>query len=251
MMNIPQIERVRVLGIPVDRVDMPGALAFVDSAVENGYSRSYILAVNPEKIITLQKNNGLKQTFEKASLLIPDGIGVVVAMRWLYGFSVNRVPGADLMLNICSEASKNGHKIFIFGSKENVNKEATEKLRYMYPGIQIVGRCNGYVADERMDELINNINKSEADILFIALGSPKQEEWIQKYLPKVTVKICQGIGGTLDTITGNVERAPLFMQKLGLEWLYRLIKEPKRIRRQIFLPVFVFKVLKEKFGAKV
>ncbi len=101
-----------------------------------------------------------------------------------------------------------------------------------------------------MYELINDINKSEADILFIALGSPKQEEWIQKYLPRVNAKICQGIGGTLDTITGNVQRAPVFMQKLGLEWLYRLFKEPKRIRRQIVLPLFALKVLKEKFGAR-
>lgn len=237
---------MRILGIPVDDVDMKRALDFVDSAIKNNELRQYILAINPEKVIALQRNNFLRSMSEKAALLIPDGIGVVLAMRWLYGLPATRVPGSELMPNICREAVKNGYKIFLYGSKEDVNKAAVEKLRNTHPGIQIVGRSNGYLKENQMPNLIREINGSGADILFIALGSPKQEQWIQTYLPKLNVKVCQGIGGTLDTIVGVVRRAPVFFRWAGLEWLYRLVKEPKRIRRQIVLPIFALKVLKEK-----
>ncbi len=101
-----------------------------------------------------------------------------------------------------------------------------------------------------MDDLINIINRSKVDILFVAVGSPRQERWIQEYLPKLNVKVCQGIGGTLDVIAGNVQRAPRFVQRLGLEWLCRLIKEPKRIHRQITLLLFFLKALKHKMSGK-
>lgn len=240
------IKRVRILGVPVDHVDMRRALDFVDSAIKNNELRQYILGINPEKVITLQRNNFLRNMFEKAGLLIPDGIGVVLAMRWLYRLPARRVPGSELVPNICREAVKEGYKIFFYGSKEEVNKAAVEKLRNIYPGIQIVGRSSGYVKENQMPSLVGEINGSGADILFVGLGSPKQEQWIQAYLPKLNVKVCQGIGGTLDTITGNVKRAPIFFRWIGLEWLYRLIKEPKRIRRQIVLPIFALKLLKEK-----
>lgn len=150
------------------------------------------------------------------------------------------------MPNICREAAKKGYKIFLYGSKEDINKSAFEKLQNIYPGIQIVGRANGYLKDDEMPNLMKEINQSGADILFVALGSPKQEQWIEANLPKLNVKVCQGIGGTLDTIAGRVERAPVFFRKAGLEWLYRLIREPKRIRRQSALPIFALKILKEK-----
>ena len=109
-----------------------------------------------------------------------------------------------------------------------------------------MGRSNGYVRDDEIDELINSINQSNADILFVALGSPKQEMWIQKYMPMLNVKVCQGIGGTLDAITGRTRRAPALFQRLQLEWLYRLIIDPKRVRRQAVIPYFLFKVFTQK-----
>ena len=239
-------KRVRVLDIPVDAIDMNTAIKYVDNLIKNNKKRCYILAVNPEKIIALQKDPSLKYMFEDATLLIPDGIGVVLALRLLHGIRISRVPGADLMENICRESAKKGYKIFIYGAKEEVNKVATESIKKKYKGLQIVGRCNGYIPENRMSELIKKINNSGADILFIALGSPKQEKWIQRYLSELDVKICQGIGGTLDTIAGTTKRAPKSFQRMGLEWFYRLIREPKRIRRQIVLPVFASKVIKEK-----
>ena len=244
--RMTKIERVRVLDIPVDAITMSEAIEYIDSLVQGSDTGNYVLAVNPEKVNVLKKDPFLRAMFEKAALLLPDGIGIVLAIRLLFSNKIERVPGADFMQNVCSIAPARGYRIFIYGAKEEINKNAVERLTGRFPGIKIVGRCNGYVKDEDMEKLINEINKSGAEILFVALGSPKQEKWIEQYLPSLNVKVCQGIGGTLDTIAGTVKRAPLLFQKSGLEWFYRLITEPRRFRRQMVLPVFAFDVIKEK-----
>jgi len=123
-------------------------------------------------------------------------------------------------------------------------------LEQRYPGLEVVGRRNGFVQPTEMDALVNQINASGAQILFIALGSPRQEKWVAQYGVRLQVKLIQGIGGTLDTITGHVKRAPEFWQRFNLEWFYRLINEPKRITRQIKLPVFSLMVIKQKFFSR-
>lgn len=242
-----EIIRGRVLGVPIDKVDMSSALEFVSVQIQNNKKGSYILAVNAEKIMSIQKDSFLRTFFENAALLLPDGIGIVLAIRWILGLEITRVTGVDLMQNLCKEAVKKGYKIFIYGGTEEVNKDVVEKIKNKYPGILVVGRSNGYLEESRMNYLINKINESDAEILFIALGSPKQEMWIQKYLPQLNINICQAIGGTLDVISGKTKRASKAVQKIGLEWLYRLINEPKRIHRQIVYPVFLIKILIEKF----
>jgi N-acetylglucosaminyldiphosphoundecaprenol N-acetyl-beta-D-mannosaminyltransferase len=239
-------ERVRILDTPVDAVTMHQALEYVDGLVRGSTMRNYVLAVNPEKVEVLRKDTVLKGMFEKAALLLPDGIGIVLAVRVLFGARIERVSSADLMQNLCRLAPAKGYRIFIYGSKEEVNQMAVEKLLERNPGVNVVGRCHGYVKDEGMEDLVDSINRSCADILFVALGSPRQEKWIERYLPRLQVKVCQGIGGTLDTIAGTVKRAPVFVRQLGLEWFYRLVTEPRRVRRQLVLPAFAFNVLKEK-----
>lgn len=241
------MERVRVLGSPVDVADMDEALAFVGKSLQEKAMGKYILAVNPEKVFALKQNPFLLDMFEKAALLVPDGIGIVKAIRLLHKKKVKRVAGADLMQKICEQAATARHTVFLYGGSEDVNKKAVEVLLKRYPGLKIAGRSNGYVTPEDMATLIRKINESGSDILFIGLGSPKQEQWIAENLPKLQVKICQGIGGTLDTIAGTVKRAPVVFQKMGLEWLYRLINEPHRFRRQLALPKFALLVLKERF----
>jgi N-acetylglucosaminyldiphosphoundecaprenol N-acetyl-beta-D-mannosaminyltransferase len=246
MMNRP--ERLHILGAPVDVVDMPSALEFIDRQISEGDRPGVVLAMNPEKVYALRTDPFLMKFFEGAALLIPDGIGVVVGMRLLYGKKVRRVPGADLMQTLCALSSRNGYRLFLYGSSEEVNKGAVEELEKRYPGIRIVGRANGYLPPEEMDGLIARINASGADILFVALGSPRQEKWMEEYLPRLNVKIAQGIGGTLDTITGRVKRAPKFFQALGLEWFYRLLSQPSRITRQKALPRFAWELLCTKFN---
>ncbi|HNO75015.1 MAG TPA: WecB/TagA/CpsF family glycosyltransferase [Nitrosomonas mobilis] len=235
-------KRIQVLDTEVDCINMTGALEYVDHHIQTANKAATILAVNPEKIYALRQNKFLRDFFGKAAILIPDGIGIVLAIR-MKGIKAERVAGADLMQQICILAEKKGYRIFIFGAKEEVNHGAVERLRKRYPAINIVGRANGYVKDEDMDMLVAQINESNAEILFVALGSPRQEEWMSKYLDQLkSVIICQGIGGTLDTIVGTVKRAPMFMQRLNLEWCYRLLQQPTRIRRQVKLIQFAWEI---------
>ena len=242
------IQRERIFNAAVDLVGINDVLDHINNLIKNETKGNYILATNMEKVMAIKSDEFLRQAAENASVLIPDGIGVVWAIRMLYGKKIKRIPGIDLFYAICKEAATKGYKIFIYGAEENVNREAVQKLGRLYPGINIVGRCHGYLKADEKENLLTVINESGVDILFVALGSPKQEKWIQQYLKRLNVKICQGIGGTLDIAAGRLKRAPAFYQMLGLEWLYRLIKEPLRLRRQFIIPVFLFKVLKEKIG---
>ena len=236
------LKRIQILDTQVDCINMTSTLNYVNQHIQIGNKAATILAVNPEKIYALRQNKFLRDFFSKAAILIPDGIGIVFAMR-MYGHKAERVAGADLMQQICAQAEKKGYRIFIYGAKEEVNRDAVERLRERHPAIQIVGRANGYVKEDDMDALVAQINESKTEILFVALGSPRQEEWMAKYLDQLeTVRICQGIGGTLDTIVGTVKRAPLFMQRLNLEWFYRLLQQPTRAGRQIKLLRYAWEI---------
>ena len=242
------IKRYELLGCPVDGVDMRGALDYVAAAVKDRTSAGFVLAVNPEKVFVLRQDGFLRDFFQHAALLIPDGIGMVKGLNILHKVKVSRCPGADLMQNICAEAPQRNYRIFIYGSSEEVNSRACEILRERHPGINIVGRANGFVAEQDMPELVKLINSAAPDILFIAMGSPKQEKWMSQYGSQLTtVKICQGIGGTLDTIAGTVKRAPKLFQRLNLEWFYRLLCQPSRFKRQVRCFKFALEVYKEKF----
>ena len=241
---------MRILDLPVDSVTMDSVLEFVDEHIHKGTTPTYIVCANPEKVYQLRRFRWLRSFFEAAQLVIPDGIGIVVAARLLYGCRLKRVPGADLMQGICAVAPARNYRIFIYGSSESTNREAVRRLRLRYPGIQIVGSQHGYLPAGEMDDLIARINQARPDVLFVALGSPRQEIWIQQYLPQLRVKVVQGIGGTLDTIAGTVRRAPKWMQAAGLEWFFRLLQQPSRAYRQLCLLRFAAEVLRTKLSGE-
>ncbi len=241
------MKRYRVLNLWIDDCDMDRAIDRIVDFVERGKRVHTVFASNPEKNYSMPKDSFLYSMFKEADLLIPDGIGMVLAANWMHNTSVKRVPGCELMQNICSLAADKGYRIFLYGAKEEVNKAATEKLMERHPSLKIAGRQNGYLNDDKVDELIDRINESKAQILFLALGSPKQELWIAKNRDRLEhVRVCQGIGGTLDVLAGTVKRAPEFYCKTGLEWFYRLMEEPSRIRRQVKLPLFAAQVAMKK-----
>ncbi|MBT2256244.1 MULTISPECIES: WecB/TagA/CpsF family glycosyltransferase [Priestia] len=204
--------------------------------------KSFIVAINPEKIMKAQEDRELKSLLNQATYQIPDGIGVILASKLKKGRIRERVTGIDMMLKLCKEATNNGKRIFLYGAKPGIADEAKAKLEEMFPGILIVGTLNGYEKNEEVIE--RTINDSGAEIIFVALGSPAQENWIIAHKEKLNPSVYQGVGGSFDVISGRLNRAPAVFQKFGLEWLYRLLKEPWRWKRQLELPRFLLRVLR-------
>ncbi|MBE2976331.1 WecB/TagA/CpsF family glycosyltransferase [Priestia megaterium] len=204
--------------------------------------KSFIVAINPEKIMKAQEDRELKSLLNQATYQIPDGIGVILASKLKKGRIRERVTGIDMMLKLCKEATNNGKRIFLYGAKPGIADEAKAKLEEMFPGISIVGTLNGYEKNEEVIE--RTINDSGAEIIFVALGSPAQENWIIAHKEKLNPSVYQGVGGSFDVISGRLNRAPAVFQKFGLEWLYRLLKEPWRWKRQLELPRFLLRVLR-------
>lgn len=210
----------------------------------NQNRQSFIVAINPEKILQAQKDADLMRLLNKATYQIPDGVGVLVASKINGGKISQRVTGIDMLLTLCEQASENDKSVFLYGAKPGVANKAKDSLKVKFPNLRIAGVLDGYEKDE--EHVIQTINAAQPDVLFVALGSPKQEYWIVEHMKDLDVKIFQGVGGSFDVISGRVKRAPDIFQRFGLEWLYRLVAEPWRIKRQIKLPTFLFKVWRDK-----
>ena len=238
------LQRIEICGIPLDCVDMQSAVQFVDKTIRDNEKCS-IFAVNPEKVIAARRNEELRNLLASSELLIPDGIGVVLAAK-LQGAMINeRVPGCELAIELCKLAELNKYKVYLLGASESTNKSAVSKLLDKYPELNIVGQRDGYFSEDERENIINEINQSNANIVLVALGSPKQELWIKSNQSELDANILQGIGGTLDVIAGNVTRAPYIWRKFNLEWLFRLLCQPGRILRQKALPEFIWRVVVE------
>lgn len=201
--------------------------------------KSTIIAINPEKLMTARKDLELKKLLNSSTYKIADGVGVIIASKFKRGNIKSRITGIDCMDMLCQMSNDKGYKIFMYGAKEEIISKAKVNLENKYPNIKIVGYINGY--EKNNDLIIKKINEARPDILFVALGSPKQEFWIKENMEKLDVNIFQGVGGSFDVLSENIKRAPKWMQNIGLEWFYRLIKEPSRIGRQ--LKLFKFLIL--------
>jgi N-acetylglucosaminyldiphosphoundecaprenol N-acetyl-beta-D-mannosaminyltransferase len=237
--------RIDILGVPVDCLTMDRTVELAASVLAGNLAQS-IVAVNPEKVMRARYDVRLRDQLKRAGVLIPDGIGVVIAARILGLGRLQRVPGSELMPRLCDLAARTGRRVFLFGAAPDVNERAGQVLQERYRGLTIAGTQHGFLKDADMPDLIDRINSSKADMLFVALGSTKQEDWIDRYLPQLNVKICQGVGGTFDVIAGRVRRAPLAFRAVHLEWFYRLMTNPRRLHRQTALPRFAFHILKQR-----
>lgn len=239
------VTRVRILGVPMDCVTMGQAILIADDMVRE-HRPGGIFAINPEKIVTAGTDPGLLKALDGASLLIPDGVGAVVAARLGGARNLRRVSGADLMPELCALAALRGYPVFVYGGRPEVTPRAVKALRETYPRLIVAGYQHGYLTQKELEALPDRINESGARILFAGLGSPQQELWVQATLPRLTtVAICQGVGGTIDVLAGRVKRAPLAWRRAYLEWLYRLLSDPTRVRRFPRLLNFVWRVWRE------
>lgn len=237
------MEIMTILDVPVNPLTMDETVAFLESKIVKE-ERAFVVTANAEIIMMCQQDSRYNKIVgETADLVLPDGAGAVWAGRHL-GYKVpERVAGFDLYLRLMELSSQKGYKAFFFGSSPGVAEAAQAKLETMYPGVQVVGLRNGYFTEADVPQIIEAINESGADMLFCALGAPKQEYWIADHLSELKPKVIMGIGGSFDVLAGKMERAPKWMQDASLEWAFRLYKQPSRFMRMMALPKFALKVI--------
>ena len=240
-------ERVEILGVQVDAVTMAQSVERVAKLIATG-NPSMVATANAEMLLRATHDDELKTILNAASLVVPDGAGTVWAANYLGKTMPERVAGADLVLELMKLAPSKGWKFFLFGSAPGIADKAKVKAESLCPGINIVGTRNGYFTAADEPEIIAQIKKSQPDILLAALGVPKQEKWLFAHMNELGVPVSIGVGGTLDVMAGAVKRAPLWMQRARLEWLFRAMLQPSRAGRLLALPKFVLKVHKQKIS---
>ena len=236
---------VAILNIPVAAITMRQAVATVEEFIADN-TPHLIATANAEMVMMAQEDKELASILQNANLVVPDGAGVVWASRYLGHPVPERVTGYDLSQHILEQASRKGWRIYFFGAAPGVAAEArTAALRH-YPGVNIIGVRDGFFSIDEESTIIEEIRKAAPQIIFVALGVPKQEKWLARHLHNLNIPVAIGVGGTFDVMAGKMERAPKWMQQSGLEWLYRLIKQPQRFIRMLALPRFVIRVVKSK-----
>lgn len=235
-------ERIRILGIPVDRVTAEEAAERCKKLLD-GTSCSFIVTPNPEIVFNASKDAELGKIIEEADMVIPDGIGLVYASRIIGKPLRERVTGIDFLEKMLRYLQETGKSVFLLGSRPGVAEKASEKMKEKYPGLIVAGTHHGYFKPEEEEKILEAINAAKPDFLCVALGSPKQDKFIHRYKGRLSAKAAIGVGGSLDVWAGELKRAPEFYRKYGLEWLYRLIQEPHRYKRMSVLPVFMIKVI--------
>ena len=240
-------EKISIYGVSYNNVTMDEAATLTDELLSEAKNHM-VVTPNAEIAYMAAKDKELGEILNNSDMVVADGIGVVYASK-IYGTPVKqKVAGVELGERVLENASKSGKGVFFLGAKPGVGELAAEKLLEKYPGINFVGIRDGYFKDD--DAVIAEINASGAEILFVCLGAPKQEKWMAQNKEKISARLMLGLGGALDSYAGTVKRAPKIFIKLGLEWFYRLIKEPKRAGRMMALPKYMFAVIRDRFRRK-
>lgn len=235
-------QAIKILGVRVDRVNPVEAYnRFLQLMGEE--QLSMIFTPNTEIVMMAQEDKVLKSILREADLVVPDGIGLIYASK-MHNLGLDeRVTGIDLMDRILRYCHTTKRSIYILGGKPGVAERALEKIVETYPGIVSKGSQDGYFKPEQELRIIDRINELKPDILFVAMGAPRQEKWIYQHRKILNAKIAMGVGGSVDVWSGAAKRAPLVFQKTNLEWLYRLVKNPSRIGRMMALPKFMVRVI--------
>lgn len=233
---------ISVLGVRFDLAGFHQAAGIVCDWLKDEQKR-YIVTPNPEFVVAAQKDNEFIEILKNADLSITDGRGIQIAARFLGMPVPQRITGVDFIQELCEKFAKFKVPIFLLGGRNGAAEKCAEKLKEDFPGLQIVGTFEGVANMAGDRETIGAINATSAQVVFVAYGAPKQEKWIARNLPKLNnIKAAMGVGGAFDYISGEISRAPIFMRKIGLEWLWRLFRQPKRLNR-IFRAVIIFPLL--------
>lgn len=231
-----------VLGVGIDAVTQDEAVEKIAAFVREGGAH-HVVTANPEILDNATRTPGLREQINKASLVTADGQGVLLAGRILGRSFPERVTGIDLAEKLCEESGKRNLKLYLLGAEPGVADEAAARMRRLYPDVQIVGTHHGYFLKQGPAEVVEDLKRTQPDVLLVGMGSPYQEDFIANHLAECAIPVGIGVGGSFDVMSGRVKRAPDIFIRLKLEWLYRILGDPKRFKRALALPRFVLKVV--------
>ncbi len=233
----------KLMGVPIHDVTHEETIAWIKRWIMEGERAKIISTINPEFLMQARVDRDFRAVLQRTALCVPDGVGVLWAGRW-HGIRLReRVAGSDLVPSLVAQAARYGWRIFFLGAAPGVAERAAAILQRDNPGLSVAGCYAGSPAVEEDDEIVGLIRAGRADLVFVAYGAPKQNMWLDRNLARTGAAVGIGVGGAFDFITGKARRAPLWVQQMGMEWLYRLIYEPWRWRRQLVLPKFALLVL--------
>lgn len=236
------MNKCKILGVNIDNITRVKAkntlLEFL-----NGNSSKIVFTPNPEFIMAAQKDAEFMEILNKSDLNVPDGIGVVIASKFTNNKLPERVAGYDLLQEIFSEIKNTDKTVYFLGGASDIANRAKKAMEEKHQGLKIIGIHNGYFDENEEKLILNQIKELKPDLLLVGIGFPRQEKWIYNHINELPVKVAIGVGGSFDGMCGNVKRAPDVFINLGLEWFYRLLKQPSRIGRMMKLPLFMIKVI--------
>lgn len=241
------LQTVAILDVPVHKVTGEQALDAVDRFLAEPRLHQ-IATVNPEFVMTARRDRQFREILQSADLCLPDGVGLLLASRWLGDPLPQRVAGSDFVYQLAELAARNRWRLFLLGAAPGVADEAAAILSNRYPDLLVAGTYSGSPEPSQDDSIVPRVNESNADILYVAYGAPAQDKWIARNRDRLpAVRVAMGVGGSLDFIVGRSVRAPHWMRRAGLEWLHRLFREPWRWRRMLALPRFAVAVFVSRF----
>ena len=236
-----------IMGLQFDNITMEEALDAAKALLQ-GEHAARVVTPNAEIAYEALHDENMRTLLNSAELMLPDGAGVVLASKILKTPLKQKVAGVDFADGLLGVLETTGQSLYLLGSKPGIGELAAQKMMQKHPKLRIAGIADGYFQDEA--PVIDKINASGADVLFVCLGAPKQEQFMARHQKALHVKLMAGLGGTLDSFAGTVKRAPKWMIRLNLEWLYRLIKEPKRFKRMLRLPKYLWAVVCKRIGGR-
>ncbi|WCK54302.1 WecB/TagA/CpsF family glycosyltransferase [Aneurinibacillus sp. Ricciae_BoGa-3] len=235
-------KRVEILQVPFLQAGFNETVELLTRSVTSN-AKIQVVTANPEIVMMGRQDPEYMKLLQQAGIITPDGIGIVLASRWIGQPVSERVSGYDLLHGLMKQANRYGWKYMLVGASPSSSDGAALKLKELYPNAVYAGHYSGYFTEEEEPDIVKHIQQEKPQLLFVALGAPRQEKWIARHLPDLPVNIVMGVGGSFDVLSGTVKRAPELFQKLNLEWFYRLVSQPKRWKRQLLLPKFAISVL--------
>lgn len=239
--------KINIFNVNFEKATKRDILNTLEERINQG-QKTFLVTANPEIVMYAKQDQEYREIVSKADFVIADGYGVVLGSKILGDPVPERIPGFDLMMDLLKTADQKQWSAYFLGAKNEVIEKAVAKVTRDYPNLQIAGWHDGYFQDSA--DIRREIGQAKPDLIFAALGFPKQEKWICENLPHFEKGLFIGVGGSFDVLAGTVKRAPLIWQKMNLEWLYRLLQQPSRWKRMLVLPLFVIQVIFEKTKMK-